>query len=140
MAAGNFNVYEYAAVGALVGTVAASDPDRFDYLTFSILDGDPGGLFTIDPYTGAIRVATAMNISQDKTFDLTVRAVDQGAPALSTTVTCTVHVINVSGKPPPSSFPATTATSCMSTAAWRAAAATGIRRDNIRLAWLKART
>ena len=97
MAAGNFDVYEYAAVGTLVGTVTANDADRFDYLTFSILDGDPGGLFTIDPYTGAIRVATAMHVSQDKPFDLTIRAVDQGAPALSTTVTCTVHVINVSG-------------------------------------------
>ncbi|MCX6879803.1 MAG: Ig-like domain-containing protein [Verrucomicrobia bacterium] len=98
MTGGHFEVPEYAAVGSLVGTVNASEADRFDFLTFSILSGDPGGLFTIDPYSGAIRIATAMHMSEDKQFDLTIRAVDQGLPALSTTVTCTVHVINVSGQ------------------------------------------
>jgi Ca2+-binding RTX toxin-like protein len=50
------SVYEDAANATVVGTVAVSDPDAGDTLTYSLLD-DAGGRFAIDPTTGVITVA-----------------------------------------------------------------------------------
>ena len=49
-------IYENAANGTVVGTVAATDPDAGDTLTYALLD-DAGGRFAIDPATGALLVA-----------------------------------------------------------------------------------
>ena len=80
-------------IGTYVAAVSVSDPDRFDYPTMSIVSGDPGGVFAIDPATGIIRTATATHISQNTDYVLTVRAVDQGSPAISSTAIYTIHLI-----------------------------------------------
>jgi len=51
-------VDEESAAGTLVGTVVASDPDAGDSLSYSIIGGNAGGAFSIDPSSGQIRVAT----------------------------------------------------------------------------------
>jgi VCBS repeat-containing protein len=50
-------VAEGAAAGTVVGTVAASDPDMGDALTYALTD-DGGGRFAIDPHSGVITVAS----------------------------------------------------------------------------------
>ncbi len=99
MTGGTLSVSGNAAVGTLVGMASASDPDRFDFPVYSLVEGDPGGLFSLDAATGAIRVATAMNLSVSKDFTFIVRATDQGVPALTSTATYTIHVTYTSGQP-----------------------------------------
>jgi uncharacterized repeat protein (TIGR02543 family) len=82
-----------SSVGTYVGTVTASDPDRFDFPTMSIVSGNTGGVFSIDPATGVIRIAAETQLTQSTDYTLSIRAVDQGSPALSSTVTYTVHLV-----------------------------------------------
>ena len=47
---------ENAANGTVVGTVAASDPDAGDTLSYAITGGNTGGAFAINATTGQITV------------------------------------------------------------------------------------
>lgn len=89
---GNFSIHDSVPVGSTVGTVSASDPDRFDFPTLSIISGNAEGRFAIDAPTGSIKTATSLSVSADTTYTLTVRAQDQGLPALSTTAIYTILV------------------------------------------------
>lgn len=51
-----FNVSPGSGIGTVVGTVAASDPDAGDTVTFEITGGDPDEVFQIDTNTGQITV------------------------------------------------------------------------------------
>jgi hypothetical protein len=96
-----FNVPEHAPNGTLVGVVQASDPDAGDDLTFSILSGNTGNAFAINPSTGAITVANsgAINFAVQPTYSLQVRARDDGDPAKSDTATITINIINENDAP-----------------------------------------
>ncbi|MHB8955111.1 MAG: SdrD B-like domain-containing protein [Pirellulaceae bacterium] len=66
-----------------VGTVMATDPDiPDDTLTYSISDGQDGGLFTIDPTTGALHFRSAADFEtpadddQDGVYELLVTVTD----------------------------------------------------------------
>jgi VCBS repeat-containing protein len=65
---------ENAAAGSLVGTVSASDPDG-DALTYSLVD-DAGGLFAIDPVTGALTATAALDYESAHGYSVTARADD----------------------------------------------------------------
>jgi VCBS repeat-containing protein len=93
-AAGPFAVDENAAAGTAVGTVTASDPDNGQNLSFAIVDGNAGGAFAIDSTTGAITVAngSALDYEANGSFTLTVRATDDGSPALSATTSVVVNL------------------------------------------------
>ena len=69
--------------------MTATDPDRGDHVTFSIVDPNKSTPFTIDPQTGALSLAHGLN-SNDRSSTVTVEATDSyGA---STTQTLTVDV------------------------------------------------
>lgn len=89
---GSFTVYEAAPVGSAVGSITASDPDRFDFPTLSITGGNTGGRFAIDAATGSIKTAASLSATADATYTLTISAQDQGSPALSATATYTILV------------------------------------------------
>ena len=56
-----YNVFEDIPVGTHLGTVVASDPDvPAQTLSYSIVGGDPGGLFAIDAY-GNITLAGSLD-------------------------------------------------------------------------------
>jgi Ca2+-binding RTX toxin-like protein len=84
-------VYENAANGTVVGTVAATDPDAGDSLTYALLD-DAGGRFAIDSTTGAIMVADGSLLDYDTSdqHSLVVQVTDAGG--LSDTETFSVTV------------------------------------------------
>ena len=84
-------LYEQAPEGSLVGTVAASDPDDGDTLTFS-LDDDAGGRFAIDAASGEITVANGslLDHASAPAHDIVVRVTDAGG--LSGTARFTVEV------------------------------------------------
>jgi len=91
---GPFTVDENAVAGTDVGTVAASDPDAGQTMSFAIVAGNAGGAFAIDSATGRITVANsaALDYEAQATFNLTVRVADDGSPALSTTTSVAIRL------------------------------------------------
>ena len=85
-----FFVNEHAADGTVVGTVSATDLEG-DAVTYAITDGDPDGLFAIDPDTGEITVADSALVTGGP-FSLTVEATDSGLPNESTSATVLISV------------------------------------------------
>ena len=69
------SVAENAVVGTVVGITASStDADLGDTITYSLFD-DAGGLFTINPTTGVVTMAAAINSELlGASVDITVRA------------------------------------------------------------------
>ncbi len=90
----SFWVDENAANGTSVGTVAASDPDVGDHLTYSITAGNTGGAFALDADTGEITVANpaALDYEAHPTFTLTVEVTDSGTPGQTASATVTIHL------------------------------------------------
>lgn len=98
------SVNEHAANFTVVGTVAATDPDTTapnKTLTFSILSGNTSGAFAINPSTGQITVSNSGTLSFNvaSSFSLQVKATDGGNPALSSTQTVTVNLVDVNETP-----------------------------------------
>jgi hypothetical protein len=82
-----FTIAETAAIGATVGTVAATDGDS-DSLVWSIAAGDPGSVFSIDG-DGLITVAGSLDYETTPSYSLTVEVSD-GFESDTAAVTVTV--------------------------------------------------
>ena len=97
-----FSLPENSANGTAVGTVSATDVDAGDSLGYAIL-GDTGGVFAINPSSGAITVAntTALDFETTPTFNLQVQVTDTGL--LTDTVSLTIDLSNVN-EPPTQAF------------------------------------
>jgi hypothetical protein len=96
-----FTLDENSFGGTIVGTVAATDPDRSQTLTYDIIGGNTAGAFSINRGTGEIRVAdgAALDYEVNPTFALLVRVTDGGAPALSDSAVVTVELANLHDAP-----------------------------------------
>ncbi len=70
----NNSVLEDAAVGDVIGTVSAFDPNG-DGLTYSLAD-DADGMFTIDPETGEIKLAGELDFEATENYSVTVNVSD----------------------------------------------------------------
>ena len=91
-----FSVGEDANVGGAVGTVSATDVDHGDTPSYSIVDGNIGGLFSIAGSTGAITVAGGLDYETRRRYTLTVLARDvQGKMATATVVIDVSNVVDV---------------------------------------------
>jgi hypothetical protein len=100
--AATFTVQEHAPNGTVVGTVNVTDPDQGDDHTWSIVGGNTGGAFAINPNTGTITVANSSAITftpPGTTFSLQVRTQDNGQPSKSNTDIVTIHVVNAADAP-----------------------------------------
>lgn len=95
----SFAINENSAGGTVVGTVAASDPDAGQTLSYSITAGNTNGAFAINAATGQITVANsaALDFETYSTFNLTVNVSDNGSPLLSDTATITVSLNDLYG-------------------------------------------
>ena len=88
-----FAVGEDASVGSAVGTVSASDADVGDTLSYSIVSGNEGGMFSMAASTGAVTVAKGLDYETMRRYALTVQVSDgRGGTA---TVAVSVGVTNV---------------------------------------------
>lgn len=96
-----FSLGEDATFGTVVGTVVGSDPDSMspgNQATFSIVGGNTGNAFAIDPNTGALTVSTtSLDRETTPTYALTIRLMDD--TGLSTTSTVTINVLDVNEAP-----------------------------------------
>lgn len=98
-----FEVREDATVGAIVGSISATDPDLTDTLTWSIvggnLDPDQDGtpVFSIDE-NGQIAIADADDLDFETTSNYTLE-VEVSDGELTDQVTVTVGLINVNEPP-----------------------------------------
>jgi|GEM_PF-1827268 len=92
-----FAVQTRAGVGTSVGTVTATDQDAGQTRTFSIVSGNTNNTFAINASTGAITVSRSPRVNA--TFNLVVRATDNGSPAASGQATITI-LVNSTGTVP----------------------------------------
>ncbi len=95
----SFSVDENSANGTVVGTVAASDEDAGQTLTYSITAGNTGTAFAINASTGQITVANPINYEATSSYSLTVQVQDNGAGNLTDTATVTITVNNLNEAP-----------------------------------------
>ncbi|XP_076447241.1 protocadherin Fat 4-like [Babylonia areolata] len=95
-------VPENSAVGFTLETVVASDSDTGSNaaLTFSLTSATPAGKFAVDPQTGDVTVAAALDYETDTAYTLVVTATDQGASPRSQSTTVSVTVSDVDDNPP----------------------------------------
>ena len=88
-----------------VATVAATDPDPGQTLTYAIAGGADAALFTVDPHTGLLAFGTApdfenpQDAGHDNLYDVVVRASDNGIPSLSDNQAYKVQVTDVDEGP-----------------------------------------
>jgi len=94
-----FSVAENSAIGTVVGTVVATDPNTNQTLTYSIVSGNVGNVFALNPSTGVITVAGAINYEGTSTYSLSVKVTDNGSGALSDQETMTINITNVNEAP-----------------------------------------
>ena len=85
----SFRVAENAAVGTMVGTAAARDLDGGP-LTYALTAGNEAGALAIDPSSGTLTVAGALDHATTPTYNLTLTATDAHGGTATTTVTVTV--------------------------------------------------
>ncbi|MCU0445705.1 MAG: cadherin domain-containing protein, partial [Microscillaceae bacterium] len=79
----SFTLAENAPVGTSLGNVVASDADANQSLTYAIIAGNTNNTFKINASTGEITLDKALNFNALASYNLTVRASDNGSPSLS---------------------------------------------------------
>lgn len=99
-----FTIPERSTVNTVVGTVVALDPDLTapaNTLTYSIVSGNTGNAFAINPGTGQITVANSLPLESavNPQFTLQIKVQDGGSPSQSTTQTVKVNLADVNDAP-----------------------------------------
>ena len=98
-----FVVAENSANGTAVGTMVATDQDQTspnNALTYAITGGNTGNVFAINPRTGAITVAGALDYEATASYSLVVTVTDGGSPSLNDTATLTITVTDMNDNAP----------------------------------------
>ncbi len=97
----SFSVAENSATGTSVGTIVASDPDAGQIKTFTIVSGNIGGAFAINPASGILTVAnsTALDFESTPSFSLIIKVQDNGAGTLNNQSTITISLIDINEMP-----------------------------------------
>lgn len=87
---------EHLSAGSLVTKVSATDPDRFDHVTYSITAGNSGGAFAVNPSTGAVTAAGVLHYETTPSYTLTLRATDNLTPANFVETTLSITLLDIS--------------------------------------------
>ncbi len=96
----SFFLEENTGAGTRVGFALATDADG-DNLIYSILSGNTGGAFLMNPNTGEIRVNNAemLDYESQPVFELTAGVRDDGFGELTDTATLTIQLIDINEGP-----------------------------------------
>ncbi|XP_063733004.1 protocadherin alpha-2-like [Eleginops maclovinus] len=97
----NVYVKENSAVGSVIHTISAFDPDldRNSKLTYKLLDSSPknipiSSVLNINSETGDIVSLQSFNYEELNTFQFKVQATDSGVPPLSSNVTVNILILD----------------------------------------------
>ncbi|XP_056135970.1 protocadherin Fat 1a [Lampris incognitus] len=95
-------VSEDAEPGKTVVAVMAEDADgpSYSHVRYTILDGNQGSPFTIDPVRGELKVARQLDRERTSGYTLMVLASDNGVPTRSSSATVNIDVSDVNDNPP----------------------------------------
>ncbi|CAC5393753.1 CDH23 [Mytilus coruscus] len=93
------NISEGRDILDVVTTISAIDVDKNQQIKFSVAPSD-STTFQIDSYTGTVRLAKKLDREQNSEVNFKVIATDNGVPALSSTATVTVAVLDVNDESP----------------------------------------
>uniref|UniRef100_A0AAR2L2E2 FAT atypical cadherin 1a n=1 Tax=Pygocentrus nattereri TaxID=42514 RepID=A0AAR2L2E2_PYGNA len=95
-------VSEDAELGKTILTVVADDADgpSNNQVRYSIVDGNQGSPFTIDPLKGEVKVARHLDREKTSGYTLTVMASDGGSPLRSSSTTINIDVSDINDNPP----------------------------------------
>ncbi|XP_035289609.1 protocadherin Fat 3-like [Anguilla anguilla] len=98
----NVAVSEDATIGQSVVQVLAKDLDSQlnGQIVYSIVRGDRGNQFLINPASGVIRVNKNLDRETISSYYLVVKAQDSGSPPMSSAVTVNIDVSDVNDNPP----------------------------------------
>ncbi len=101
IAAQTFTIAENTADSTAVDTVAATDEDTADTLTYSITGGTGSTAFSINSANGVLSVAAVAQLDYETTttFGLTVQVADDGTGTLTDSATITVNLTDVNDAP-----------------------------------------
>lgn len=89
-----FDIIQNKAVNDFIGQAVASDPDAGQTLTYSIVQGNDGNLFSIDPATGAITANTTILANVDQSYALIIRVTDDASNPLFAEAQVTITIKN----------------------------------------------
>ncbi|XP_035755124.1 protocadherin-16 [Egretta garzetta] len=83
-------------------TLRATDPDGGENgrLEYHMADGDPGQDFSLDPVSGVLSTARALDREQVASYSLTVVVQDHGTPPRSATMSVNVRVLDLNDNAP----------------------------------------
>ncbi|KAM6988350.1 LOW QUALITY PROTEIN: protocadherin Fat 3-like [Tautogolabrus adspersus] len=95
-------VSEDATIGEPVVQLLAEDVDsqRNGAILYSIISGDRDSSFFIDPLRGIVKVNKQLDRETVPNYSLSVRALDSGAPPMSSTVMVNIDISDVNDNPP----------------------------------------
>ncbi|XP_032268933.1 protocadherin-23 [Phoca vitulina] len=96
------HIKEDAMVGSLVHHISAQDPDegRNGRVTYSILSGNDNTAFMLDESSGLLTTTCPLDYEIKAQHILTLLALDDGIPALSSSQTLTITVLDVNDEAP----------------------------------------
>ena len=94
-------ITENKANASAVITCSGSDIDAGQTLAYSIVSGNTGSAFAINAVSGQVTVNNSSSVDFESTpvFTLTLRATDNGTPALFKNATLTITLTNVNDSP-----------------------------------------
>lgn len=97
--ASTVSVIENTATITPAYTVVASDADAGQQVTYSLGTGGDEALFNIDATTGAVTLKTAADFEAKRSYSITVRATDNGTPALTVQQVVAINVTDINEAP-----------------------------------------
>ncbi|KAM9318351.1 protocadherin Fat 3a isoform 2-T2 [Pholidichthys leucotaenia] len=95
-------VSEDAIIGESVVQLLAEDMDsqQNGAILYSIVSGDRDNQFFIDPLSGVIKVNKQLDRETVPSFSLAIRALDSGAPPMSSTAMVNIDISDINDNPP----------------------------------------
>lgn len=98
----NGTITETATIGTTVAEVIAVDRDKGanGHIMYSIVSGNIGGVFSLDPETGIISLARPVDRQEMPEYWLAVRGSDNGSPPRHSHVNVNILVKIANGAPP----------------------------------------
>jgi hypothetical protein len=96
-----FTINENSPAGSVLGTLHATDPDPGQTVVYTIINGNLGNAFALDPISGAltVRQASALDFETTQVFNLTIQAMDNGVPTLTKNTTVSISLRDVNDPP-----------------------------------------